>query len=537
MNFTTHSTYEFGDFTLDLDRETLFRGEREVRLRPKCFKVLRTLVENEGRLVTKSRLHSAAWPTSVVTDDSLAHCIIEIRRALGDQGHDMVRTVPKRGYIFEPLEPDADQLVGEMAAPRSGSVSWRRLQSAAVVVAVMLSIVGFVSQRTELRPADHDDSASSESQPVDTPDDAERVIYGSGTEFARRHYLQGEFFYDRRGPGDLRKAEEALLLAVSADPSLAAAWTHLAAVYRIRLIEGGEPLDESLLLKLGDAAHRALALDPDDPEALARMAGYYLSLGQTDVAGRQLERAVELEPDNSLLLAMLAGVLLRKGRLDEAIDLQRRSTAQEPLSAISRGNLAAMLTMAGQTSAAFAEYEQLAAVSPSLRPHIEDSKVDLYILEGRYAEALPLARERDDLLGRDRALAMIYYGQGDEPQSQIALDRLVASDNALAPYHIAAIYGHRGDADLALGWLQRARDRDAALALSHRDRHERGLLLLSPYLSLLREDGRWHEMLDSLRMAGQMQDRLAAIALEQPCLTPVSSRSERCAAFESNWSR
>jgi DNA-binding winged helix-turn-helix (wHTH) protein/Tfp pilus assembly protein PilF len=537
MNLETHSTYEFGEFTLDLDRETLLKGEREVRLRPKCFRVLRTLVENQGRLVTKSRLHAAAWSTSVVTDDSLAHCIIEIRRAFGDQGHDMVRTVPKRGYIFEPPEPAADQLVEDVRASRSSRLSWRRLQSAAVFVAVMLGIVGFVSQRSELRPADYDDSRSSESHSVDTRADAERVTYGSGTDFARQRYLQGQFFYDRRGPGDLRKAEEALLLAVSADSSLAAAWTQLAAVYRIRLLESGGPLDETLLLKFGDAVHRALALEPDNPEALARMAAYYTSLGQADIAGRHLERAIELEPDNSLLLGILAGVLLKSGRLDEAIDLQRRAAALEPLSATSRGNLAAMLTMAGQTSAAFVEYEQLAALSPSRRPYVEDSTVDLYILEGRYSEALRLARERDDVLGRDQALAMIYYGQGDEPQSQTAVDRLIASNNALAPYHIAAIYGHRGNAGLALDWLQRARDREAALTLSHRDRHERSLLLLSPYLSLLREDGRWQEMLDSLRVARQVEDRLAAIALARPCLTAVASPSEPCAAFESDWSR
>ncbi|NIP19471.1 MAG: CadC family transcriptional regulator, partial [Xanthomonadales bacterium] len=70
-----HRVYRFGEFSLDLDRETLFRGHRELHLRPKAFRVLEILLQNHGRLVTKAELHEAAWQQSVVTDDSLAHCV------------------------------------------------------------------------------------------------------------------------------------------------------------------------------------------------------------------------------------------------------------------------------------------------------------------------------------------------------------------------------------------------------------------------------------------------------------------------------
>ena len=36
-----HRVYRFGDFRVDLDRGTLYHGEREVHLRPKSFAVLR----------------------------------------------------------------------------------------------------------------------------------------------------------------------------------------------------------------------------------------------------------------------------------------------------------------------------------------------------------------------------------------------------------------------------------------------------------------------------------------------------------------
>ena len=96
-----HRVRRFGEFQLDLDRETLYRGHDEVHLRPKAFQVLTFLLDNHGRLVSKAELHDAVWKRSVVTDDSLAHCIADIRRALGDSGFEMIQTVSPRGYTFD----------------------------------------------------------------------------------------------------------------------------------------------------------------------------------------------------------------------------------------------------------------------------------------------------------------------------------------------------------------------------------------------------------------------------------------------------
>jgi DNA-binding winged helix-turn-helix (wHTH) protein len=93
--------YSFDDFTLDLNRGCLLRSGQEIRLRPKSFEVFRYLVEHHGRLVSKSDLMHAVWADAFVTDDSLVQCLIEVRRALGDESRRYVRTVPRRGYIFE----------------------------------------------------------------------------------------------------------------------------------------------------------------------------------------------------------------------------------------------------------------------------------------------------------------------------------------------------------------------------------------------------------------------------------------------------
>ena len=93
--------YRFADFVLDLERGALLKANREVKLRPKVFDALRFLVENRGRLVRKEELIQALWPDAFVTDDSLVQCMVELRRALDDRAQEILKTIPRRGYVFE----------------------------------------------------------------------------------------------------------------------------------------------------------------------------------------------------------------------------------------------------------------------------------------------------------------------------------------------------------------------------------------------------------------------------------------------------
>ena len=92
--------YCFADFTLDLERGVLRRVGQEVTLRPKSFEVLAYLVERHGQLVAKETLIEAVWRGTAVTDNSLAQCMVEIRRALNDDSQQLIRTVARRGYLF-----------------------------------------------------------------------------------------------------------------------------------------------------------------------------------------------------------------------------------------------------------------------------------------------------------------------------------------------------------------------------------------------------------------------------------------------------
>ncbi len=92
---------QFNDYVLDLDRGSLLLGGNEVALRPKTFAVLRYFVENSNRLVSKDDLFAAVWPNLAITDDVLVQSIGELRRALGEDGTRLIKTIPRRGYRFE----------------------------------------------------------------------------------------------------------------------------------------------------------------------------------------------------------------------------------------------------------------------------------------------------------------------------------------------------------------------------------------------------------------------------------------------------
>lgn len=102
----------FDRFVLDLTRGSLRVGDQEIALRPKAFDVLRHLADNAGRLVSKKELFEAVWPNVAVTDDSLVQCIRELRDKLGDTKHQLIRTVPRRGYL---LNASATDPTGEPA--------------------------------------------------------------------------------------------------------------------------------------------------------------------------------------------------------------------------------------------------------------------------------------------------------------------------------------------------------------------------------------------------------------------------------------
>lgn len=94
--------YQFGNFVLDKNEHTLRSGPNQIHLRPKVFETLLYLVENPGKLVTKKNLLDKIWHNVIVTENTLSHCIDEVRQALNDNAQKpiFIRTIPRLGFKF-----------------------------------------------------------------------------------------------------------------------------------------------------------------------------------------------------------------------------------------------------------------------------------------------------------------------------------------------------------------------------------------------------------------------------------------------------
>ena len=91
----------FAGFELDLDRRLLLGPDGSpAELRPQVYEVLELLARHAGQLVSKAELMDVVWPGVIVTDDSLVQAISDLRHALGEVGRDVIRTVPRRGYVL-----------------------------------------------------------------------------------------------------------------------------------------------------------------------------------------------------------------------------------------------------------------------------------------------------------------------------------------------------------------------------------------------------------------------------------------------------
>ncbi|MCT7373760.1 winged helix-turn-helix domain-containing protein [Chelativorans salis] len=148
--------YRFGSFVLNLERLSLQEGGSDRELRPKAFDVLRLLVEQAGRLITKDDLVETVWPDVIVNDDALAQCIRDIRKVLGDEGDRFIKTVPRRGYMFV---AEVERVAGTFPSggwplstvARARSLTWV-LAALGLLLALGLATLWFVDDGSPARP-------------------------------------------------------------------------------------------------------------------------------------------------------------------------------------------------------------------------------------------------------------------------------------------------------------------------------------------------------------------------------------------------
>jgi len=94
-----------GDVSLDEDAHRVWVGAEEVSLSPTEFRLLRYLLVNRDRVVSKNQILEHVWDYDFAGDQSAVETYVSyLRRKLGDKDAEIIRTV--RGFGYSMRSPE-----------------------------------------------------------------------------------------------------------------------------------------------------------------------------------------------------------------------------------------------------------------------------------------------------------------------------------------------------------------------------------------------------------------------------------------------
>lgn len=309
-------------------------------------------------------------------------------------------------------------------------------------------------------------------------------------------FLQGEFLYNRRAPGDVARAEKYYRDALAIEPGFARAWASLAGTYPLLAHEGVLSREVSLE-KQGEAVRKAIELDPNLAVGQARYSQYHWDIGDPKTGYRIWDTALALDPDDPLVLNFTAGVAMRAGELDKAVAAQRRLVARDPLSAGHRANLGVYLQPVGRLEEARTELQKALELNPDLGSGVDLAIARILILQKRLDDASAAIARLPAGSDRDHGLALLAHAQGNRKEADAALARIVTQSLTTPDIRLAEVYAFRGmheDAFDALQGLQDAIDWYEP-PLTSRIWSWQVEMRVSPFLKPLHADPRWQAMM------------------------------------------
>jgi len=112
--------FRFGRSCLDTRRFEFRHDDCTVAIEPQVFDLLRLLVENRDRIVSRDEIIDTVWGGRIISEATLSSRINAVRRAVGDDGdrQQVIRTLPRRGFRFiQPVEVEDE----DAAMPPGGA--------------------------------------------------------------------------------------------------------------------------------------------------------------------------------------------------------------------------------------------------------------------------------------------------------------------------------------------------------------------------------------------------------------------------------
>ncbi len=271
-----------------------------------------------------------------------------------------------------------------------------------------------------------------------------------------RAYLRGMYHLAKGTPEDLARGIRFLHDAVDADPGDPLAYVGLAFGYTT-LGHGPEPPPDAWA-RAAAAANRAIALDPDLPEAHAALADIKLYVEwDWEGAERAFLRANELAPSLAMNRFHHAWYLGLFGRWEEAVAEHKHAKRLDPLNPLHTFWLGGLYLY--NDLGRYAEALEQARLALEIQP---DNPTALLVLgralsaAGRHEEALATHRRMIDLNpAMTWELGLTYAMAGRLDETRAILERI--ERDAPTPWTAfgrAMLHARLGETEKALEWLR-----------------------------------------------------------------------------------
>ncbi len=242
---------------------------------------------------------------------------------------------------------------------------------------------------------------------------------------AYRLYAQGRRQLDQRTGDGMRRAVDYFERAIARDSSYALAWVGLADALSLLKSYGYEAADD-VLPRAGDAARRALDLDPDLAEAHASLGLLHGTRYEGPASIRELMRAVQLRPSYAEAHNWLSYGYQLLGRPTDALESAKRAVELNPLSPEAVSNLSLSYMANGEYAKGLVEARRVREFQSDWATGPFYEGLALYHL-GRFTEAKSVLRD----------LSVPWAGSG--PRATLALALVASGDSAEARELLARI--------------------------------------------------------------------------------------------------
>ncbi len=357
------SPFHLGPMLVDPPTRKISRRGREVILEPRVMQVLVALSLQPGEVLSRDDLIALCWDGVIVGDNAISRVVFHLRQALADVAGDAVQleTITKVGFRIVIVDgvtaPSYD--LGQLHS--QGTIKRRTV----IIGGGLIAAAAGIGAWSVMRHPSIDPRAIKLAEEAD-------LLMKSGL------------------PGTTRQATRNLERAVEIAPNYADGWGYLALMYRHALHGFSEGEQANFPRMVNSAAGRALAIDPDQPDAKLALALKRPFLGRWADAERDLRNVVRDHPDHWYAQGQLGLLLMDVGRANEAVPHRKRTVAIDAKIPVAWSFLALAHLMADQIHEADAALDKAFSIWPN-HPALWFARYRVLIETDRPAEAAAFA--------------------------------------------------------------------------------------------------------------------------------------------------